>query len=96
MKFIAYIFFLFLFSQFLFAQFSNVEVTFDDRLLRNSDRQELLPLINEIEQFFEDTEWDDEYGDLKITLHIQIIFDGTSEKGSEKNLFSTSTFFQMV
>jgi len=76
----------------LLAQFSNVEVTFDDRLLRNGDRQELLPLINEIEQFFEDTEWDDEYGDLQIPLHVQIIFDGTSEKGSEKIYLAQALF----
>ena len=79
-------------SNSLLAQFGEVEVTFDDRLLRNGDRQELLPLINEIEQFFEDTEWDDEYGDLQIPLHVQIIFDGTSEKGSENIYLAHSLF----
>ena len=69
-----------------------MEVTFDDRLLRNSDRHELLPLITGVKHFFEDTEWDDEYADLQIPLHIQLIFDGTSEKGSEKIYLAQALF----
>ena len=76
----------------LSAQFGDVDVTFDDRLLRSADRQEILPLTAEIKHFFEDTEWDDEYADLQIPLHIQIIFDGTSEKGSEKIYLAQALF----
>lgn len=74
------------------GQFGKVDVTVDDRLLRNSDRQELLPLIDEIKRFFEDTQWDDDYGDLSIPLHIQIIFDGTSAKGSETVYLAQALF----
>jgi len=81
-----------LFSSSMFAQFSMVDVTFDDRLLRNNDRQELLPLKSEIKRFFEDTKWDDEYGQLEIPLHIQIIFDGTSAKGSETVYLAQALF----
>ncbi len=76
----------------LFGQFGAVDVTVDDRLLHSSDRQELLPLKNEIKRFFEDTQWDDEYSDLTIPLHIQIIFDGTSAKGSETIYLAQALF----
>lgn len=74
------------------AQFGIVDVTFDDRLLRNGDRQELLPLKDEIKRFFENTKWDEEYVDLEIPLHIQIIFDGTSSKGSETVYLAQALF----
>ena len=76
----------------LLAQFGTVDVTFDDRLLRNSDRQELLPLKGEIKRFFENTVWDEEYSDLEISLNIQIIFDGTSAKGSETVYLAQALF----
>ncbi len=75
-----------------FAQFGDVDVSFDDRLLRDGDRQELLSLKDEIKRFFQDTEWDEEYGDLEITLHVQIIFEGTSSKGSEQIYLSQALF----
>ena len=81
-----------LISNILFAQFGNVDVTFDDRLLRDGDRQQLLPLKNEIKLFFQNTEWDEEYNDLEIPLHIQIIFEGTSSKGSEQIYLSQALF----
>lgn len=76
----------------LFAQFSKVDITFDDRLLRDGDRQELLPLKEEIRRFFVNTQWDEEYSDLEIQLHIQIIFDGTSAKGSETIYLAQALF----
>ncbi len=75
---------LLIFSAASFAQFSTVDVSFDERLLSDSDRQQLLPLKNEIKRFFQNTVWDEEYSDLEIPLRIQIIFDGTSSKGSEQ------------
>lgn len=76
----------------IFAQFSEVDVTFNDRLLRDNDRQELLSLKDEIRRFFVNTQWDEEYGDLEIQLHVQIIFDGTSAKGSEKIYLAQALF----
>ena len=75
-----------------FSQFGTVDVSFDDRLLRDSDRQLLLPLKNEIKRFFHNTEWDEEYSDLEIPLHVQIIFEGTSSKGSAQVYLSQALF----
>ena len=75
-----------------FAQFGDVAVSFDDRLLRDGDRQELLSLKGEIKRFFENTEWDEEYSDLDISLNIQIIFEGTSSKGSAQIYLSQALF----
>jgi hypothetical protein len=83
---------LIIFSSAVLAQFGMVDVTIDDRLLRNSDRQELLPLKDEVKRFFKDTQWDDDYSDLLIPLHIQIIFDGTSAKGSETVYLAQALF----
>ncbi len=79
-------------SSFSFGQFGTVDVSFDDRLLRDGDRQQLLPLKDEIKRFFQNTEWDDEYSDLEIPLHIQIIFEGTSSKGSAQLYLSQALF----
>lgn len=79
-------------SNFSFGQFGTVDVSFDERLLRDSDRQQLLPLKDEIKRFFQNTEWDDEYSDLEIPLHIQIIFDGTSSKGSAQVYLAQALF----
>jgi len=81
-----------LLSRFAFAQFGDVDVSFDDRLLRDSDRQQLLLLKDEIKRFFQNTEWDEEYNDLGIPLQIQIIFEGTSSKGSEQVYLSQALF----
>ena len=81
-----------LLSKLSIAQFGKVDVTFDDRLLRGGDRQQLLSLKDEIKRFFQNTEWDDEYSDLEIPLHIQIIFEGTSSKGSEQIYLSQALF----
>ena len=42
------IFFIILFTSILHAQFVKVDVTMDDRLLKNDDRQILINLKNEI------------------------------------------------
>ena len=78
------------------AQFIKVNVTLDDRLLKNDDRQVLLPLKNEIERFFINTTWDEDWDDLGIELNVQVIFQGTVTKNGKKTflaqvLFSTKT-----
>ncbi len=79
-------------SSVILAQFGNVDVTFDDRLLRDGERQQLLQLKDDIKRFFQNTEWDQEYSDLEIPLHIQIIFEGTSSKGSQQVYLSQALF----
>jgi len=74
------------------AQFGKVEVTFDDRLLRDGDRQQLFPLKDEIRRFFQNTEWDEEFGDLNIPLHVQIIFEGSTTKGSNQLYLAQALF----
>ena len=61
-------------SSHLFSQFGSVEISFDDRLLRNDEKQVLLPLKEDIKRFFLATSWDEEYIDLDIPLYIQLIF----------------------
>ena len=78
------------------AQFIKVDVTMDDRLLKNDDRQVLLPLKNEIERFFINATWDEDWDDLGIELNVQIIFQGTATKNGKETflaqvLLSTKT-----
>jgi hypothetical protein len=70
------------------AQFSNIDVTMDDRLLKNDDRQILINLKNEISRFFINNTWDEEWSDLEIKLNIQIIFEGTATKNGKKNFLA--------
>lgn len=67
----------------IFAQFSSVELSIDDRLLRSNEKQEIINLKNEIQRFFLNNAWDDNYIDLEIPLYIQIIFEGVTQKGNE-------------
>lgn len=83
---------LLIFSTASFAQFGTVDISFDTRLLSDGDRQQLLPLKDEIKRFFQNTEWDEEYSDLEIPLHVQIEFEGTSSKGSEQLYLSQALF----
>lgn len=66
----------------LFGQFGEVTVVFDDHLLRDTERQFLYPLKEDIKRFLTTTVWNSEYDDLNIPLHIQFIFEGTATKGS--------------
>jgi hypothetical protein len=70
------------------AQFSKIDVTMDDRLLKNDDRQILINLKNEISRFFINNSWDEEWSDLEIKLNIQIIFEGTATKNGKKNFLA--------
>lgn len=83
---------LLIFSTASFAQFGTVNISFDTRLLSDGDRQQLLPLKDEIKRFFQNTEWDEEYSDLEIPLHVQIEFEGTASKGSEQLYLSQALF----
>ena len=58
------------------AQFGKVEVTIDDRLLRDNERQELSSLRDEITRFYSGRIWDDDFSGLKIPLHISFAFQG--------------------
>ena len=82
------IFFIFLLVSLLNAQFSKIDVTMDDRLLKNDDRQILMNLKNEISRFFINNSWDEEWSDLDIKLNIQIIFEGTAIKNGKKNFLA--------
>ena len=82
------IFFIILLVSLLNAQFSNIDVTMDDRLLKNDDRQILINLKNEISRFFINNTWDEEWSDLEIKLNIQIIFEGTATKNGKKNFLA--------
>jgi len=66
----------------LFGQYGKVTVVFDDHLLRDTERQLLYPLKEDIKRFLTTTVWNAEYSDLDIPLHIQFIFEGTATKGS--------------
>lgn len=74
------------------AQFGKVDVTFDDQLLKGHEKQTVLPLKQDIQRFFKHTTWDQEYSDLQIPLHIQIIFEGTSTKGAAKTYLAQALF----
>ena len=82
------IFFIVLLVSLLNAQFSKIDVTMDDRLLKNDDRQILINLKNEISRFFINNSWDEEWSDLEIKLNIQIIFEGTATKNGKKNFLA--------
>ncbi len=79
-------------SSAVFAQFGKVEVTFDNRLLKSNEIQELLPLRNQIALFFTDNIFDEEYHDLQISLYIQIIFEGASPKGATQTYMAQALF----
>ena len=63
------------------AQFGKVEVTVDDRLLRNSERQKVSSIRDEITRFFSGRIWNEDFQGLKIPLHISVAFQGIAQKG---------------
>jgi len=64
------------------SQFNKVDVSIDVKFLKESDRQELAELKPEIERFFTQNVWDENWNDLNIPLSIQMVIEGVSEKGS--------------
>jgi len=74
------------------AQFASVDITFDDRLLRSDEKQEIFTLQEEINRFFTSTVWDEVYNDLDINLHIQIIFESAQSKGNVRTFNCQALF----
>ncbi|MBH51127.1 MAG: hypothetical protein CMG70_04060 [Candidatus Marinimicrobia bacterium] len=72
---------IFLSSSILFCQFGKIDVKIDDRLLRNSEKQKVSSIKDEVSRFFSKHNWNEEYQNLKIPLHISIAFQGTAQKG---------------
>ena len=67
----------------LSGQFYSADVTIDDRLLRSDEKHDIINLKNDVQNFFLNTVWDDNYSDLDIDLYVQIIFEGVTQKGNE-------------
>ena len=67
----------------LAGQFYSADVTIDDRLLRSDEKHEIINFKNDVQNFFLNTVWDDNYSDLGINLYVQIIFEGVTQKGNE-------------
>ena len=63
------------------AQFGKVEVTVDDRLLRNSERQKVSSIRDEITRFFSGQILNEDFQGLKIPLNISVAFQGVAQKG---------------
>ena len=76
----------------IFSQFTSLDITLDNRLLRSDEKQEILNLSNDIKRFYLETVWDDNYNDLKIPLHIQIVFEGVTERGN-LSIYNCQTLF---
>ena len=72
-----------IYTNILFGQFYSVDVTIDDRLLRSEQKHDINNLKNDVNNFFQNTVWDDNYSDLDINLYVQIIFEGVTQKGNE-------------
>ncbi|MEA1881335.1 MAG: DUF4835 family protein [Candidatus Marinimicrobia bacterium] len=71
-------------STFAFSQFGKVDVTIDDRLLRDGERQELSSLKDEITRFFSGRIWNEDFQGLNIPLYISFAFQGMAQKGGLK------------
>ena len=66
--------FYFFYSVPLYAQFGQIEVTFDEQLLKSNIRQFILPLRDEVKRFYSATVWNEEFSDLNISLNIHFVF----------------------
>ena len=75
-----------------YAQFGSIKINFDDRLLRSDEKHDLVNLKEDIRQFYVHTNWDKEYSDLEIPLHIQLVFEGAAAKGNVKTYLCKALF----
>ena len=75
-----------------YGQFGSVKIEFDDRLLRSGEKYDLINLKDDVQQFFINTSWDKDFSDLKIPLHIQIVFEGAASKGNVKTYLCKALF----
>jgi len=86
------LFYYLIFISFVFGQFKTVNVEFDDRLLRNDEKNQLLFLKSNIKNFYEISSWNNDYSDLELLIDIQIIFEGSSIAGSDQTFGIQSLF----
>jgi len=73
---------------FVWGQFGEIDIIFDNRLLKVQEQQNIQPLKNDIIHFIQNTRWDEDYSDLSIPLQIQFIFEGVAQKGSQDTYLS--------
>ena len=71
-----------------YAQFGKVDVSVDDRLLHDSERQEISSLKDEVARFFSGRIWHGDFQGLKIPLYISIAFQGVAQRGGLKTFLS--------
>tara|TARA_B100000073_G_C23661877_1_gene544942 strand:- start:340 stop:1209 length:870 start_codon:yes stop_codon:yes gene_type:complete len=76
----------------LYSQFNEVNVSFDDRLLKEDEKNSLVNLDDSIIRFFTNSYWTDEFNDLTINLNVQIIFEGNANTGNSKLFLNQSMF----
>ncbi len=81
-----------LFPKIIIGQFVSLDIIIDDRLLRSDEKQKIINLNSDIKRFFLGTVWDDNYSDLEIPLHIQIVFEGVTQKGNI-NIYNCQALF---
>ena len=72
---------LILYSSISFCQFGKIEVKVDDRLLRNSEKQKVSTIRNEVSSFFSNHNLNEEFLCLYIPLLISFAFLGVAQKG---------------
>lgn len=76
----------------LSAQFGDIQVSLDVQTLKEGDRRITQEIPRQLKLFFSGTPWDDEYGDLRIPLTVQMVFQSVSEKGGDR-VYSTQCLF---
>jgi len=80
--------FCFFYSVPVYAQFGQIEVTFDEQLLKSNIRQFILPLRDKIKRFYSTTVWNEEFSDLKLKRKLfarQIIWNRDNESWKLKS-----------
>jgi len=76
----------------LYPQFGSVKIDFDDRLLRSDEKHDLINLKEDIRRFYLNTDWDRDFSDLKISLNIQLVFEGVASRGNVKTYLCKALF----
>ena len=84
--------FTFFFLSIALGQFGKINISFDEQLLRGDERQEIYQLKDDIRRFIIGTRWSEEFNDLQIPLHIQMIFEGVSVKSGQKIFLCQALF----
>ena len=68
----------------LSGQFRSADVAIDDRLLRSDEKHEIINLENDVQNFFLNTVWDDNYSDLEINLIFKLFLKVLPKKGTNQ------------